>query len=54
MPKKNPHSGSTLREFLADDGRLEEAEAQAIKRVFAWQLEKARKESRLVRLFAAN
>jgi predicted XRE-type DNA-binding protein len=47
-PKKNrkvtDHSGSTFDSFLEEEGIREEAEAVAIKRVLAWQLEKAMQE----------
>jgi antitoxin HicB len=38
MTKKNPHWGTTLDEFLAEDGIRESAKAAALTRVFAWQL----------------
>ena len=34
--KKNPHIGSTLDEFLKDEGVLEELQTQTIKEVVAW------------------
>ena len=37
------HIGSTLDEFLSQDGVLEEVSARAIKRVIAWQLAEAMK-----------
>jgi antitoxin HicB len=40
------HTGSTFDSFLEDEGIREEVEAVAIKRVLAWQLEKAMKEQR--------
>jgi antitoxin HicB len=44
-PKKNRkrtnHSGSTFDSFLEEEGIREEVEAVAIKRVLAWQLERA-------------
>src|SRR5260370_7072480 len=40
------HTGSTFDRFLEDEGIREEVEAVAIKRVLAWQLEKAMKEQR--------
>ncbi|HET7299381.1 MAG TPA: helix-turn-helix transcriptional regulator [Oleiagrimonas sp.] len=40
---KNKHVGSRFDDFLAEDGRLEEATAVAIKRVIAWQFEQAMK-----------
>ncbi len=33
--------GSSLEDFLQDEGRLEEARQIAVKRVLAWQLEQA-------------
>lgn len=47
-PRK-PHIGSTLDNFLKEEGVYEESQAQAIKEVVAWQLAaamKARKMSR--------
>jgi antitoxin HicB len=38
MTKKNPHWGTTLDEFLAEDGIRESAKAAALTRVLAWQL----------------
>lgn len=37
--KTNPHSGSTLADFLKVEGRHEEATGVAIKRVIAWQID---------------
>src|SRR5262252_385400 len=37
-PKKNPHWGSTLDEFLDEEGIREAAKAEAVTRVVAWQL----------------
>jgi antitoxin HicB len=36
--KKNPHWGSTLDDFLNDEGIREAAKAEAVTRVVAWQL----------------
>jgi antitoxin HicB len=36
--KKNPHFGSSLEDFRAAEGILEEATERAIKAVVAWQL----------------
>ena len=36
--KKNPHWGSTLDEFLDQEGFREAARAEAVTRVVAWQL----------------
>jgi antitoxin HicB len=38
MTKKNPHWGTTLDEFLTQDGIREAAKAEAVTRVVAWQL----------------
>lgn len=45
--KKNPHRGSTLDDFLKEEGVLEEFRAAAVKEVIAWQIAKAMKEKRL-------
>jgi antitoxin HicB len=45
--KANPHRGSSLDEFLADQGLLEEATAKAVKKALAWQLSMAMKEQRV-------
>ena len=39
--KSHPRPGSRLEDFLRDEGRLEEATAIAIKRVLAWQIQRA-------------
>ena len=39
MTKKNPHRGSSLDDFLKDEGVLEEFQAAAIKKVIAWQIQ---------------
>jgi hypothetical protein len=36
--KKNPHWGSTLDDFLDEEGIREDAKTEAITRVVAWQL----------------
>ncbi len=43
MAKKkiNPYRGSTLDEFLAEEGILEETQNLAIKEVLAWQIQQA-------------
>jgi antitoxin HicB len=38
-PKKNPHEGSTLDDFLREKGMLEEVEAEAKRRIRRWLLE---------------
>jgi predicted XRE-type DNA-binding protein len=44
---KNKHRGSTLDDFLAQEGSLEEFQARAIKYVVAWQLAEAMREQKL-------
>jgi antitoxin HicB len=45
MSKK--HMGSSLDEFLKEEGIFEEAQAQAVKEVVAWQLAEAMKRKRI-------
>jgi len=47
MSKKN--IGSSLDDFLKEEGIFEEAQAQAIKEVVAWQLAEAMKKNNLSR-----
>lgn len=41
------HLGSSLDDFLIEDGLLAEANAIAIKRILAWQVEQVMKEKKL-------
>lgn len=43
----NPHIGSNLDDFLAEEALLEEATAVAVKRVIAWQIEREMKVQKL-------
>jgi antitoxin HicB len=45
--KRNPHHGSTVDDFLAEEGVLEEFRAIAIKEVIAWQIEQEMKKKKL-------
>lgn len=45
--KRNPHIGSSLDDFLKEEGVFEELEVQAIKEVVAWQLEEAMKKKQV-------
>jgi len=38
---ENPHIGSSLDGFLKEEGQFEDATNYAVKRVLAWQVEKA-------------
>lgn len=44
---RNRHRGSTLDDFLGQEGVLEEFQAKAIKEVVAWQLAEAMRERQL-------
>jgi antitoxin HicB len=41
------HMGSSIDEFLKEEGIFEEAQAQAIKEVVAWQLDEAMKRRKI-------
>jgi antitoxin HicB len=45
----NKHKGSTFDSFLKEEGLLEEAEATAIKRVIAYQLEQVMEKKHLTK-----
>ena len=45
--KRNLHIGSSLNDFLKEEGVFEELQVQAIKEVVAWQLEDAMKKRRV-------
>jgi len=47
MKRKNKHIGSSLNEFLKEEGMLEEARATALKETLAYQLQKAMKRARI-------
>lgn len=53
MPR-HPNRGSTLTDFLDDEGIREEATATAIKRVIAWQLRQAMSEQQLTKTAMAS
>ncbi len=42
-PKKSPHEGSSLDDFLRERGMLEEVEAEAKRRIRRWLLEEQMK-----------
>lgn len=44
---RNKHAGSRLDDFLKEEGIFEEAQAQAIKEVVAWQLDEAMKKRKI-------
>ena len=47
MKKKNPHIGSSLDDFLKEEGILEEARAVALKEALAWQVQRAMKRKKI-------
>jgi len=47
--KRNPHVGSDFDDFLNEENIFDEAQAIAVKRVLAFQLEQGMKESRLTK-----
>ncbi|HYF07107.1 MAG TPA: Fis family transcriptional regulator [Acetobacteraceae bacterium] len=51
---KNPRLGSSFGDFLEEQGLRGEAEAHAIKRVIAWQIEQAMKEQGLTKVEMAR
>lgn len=52
--KRIDHSGSSFDEFLREEGMLEEAEAVAIKRVIAWQLQREMQRKRITKKVMAD
>jgi predicted XRE-type DNA-binding protein len=52
--KKNKHAGSSFDDFLREEGLLAEAEATAVKRVIAFQIEKEMEERNLSKSALAN
>jgi antitoxin HicB len=47
MRNENPHIGSSLDDFLKEEGILEETRATALKEVREWQIQKSVKETKL-------
>ena len=45
--KPNPHIGSTVEDFLKEEGIFEDATDHAVARLLAWQVEKAMQEQRI-------
>src|ERR1700694_3529104 len=54
MKKRNPHIGSSLDEFLAEDGILEETRTMAIKEVVAWQVQQAMERENITKVEMAR
>jgi antitoxin HicB len=49
MKKQNPHIGSSLDEFLAEEGLRDEARAIAIKEAVAWQVQEAMEREKITK-----
>jgi len=47
MKKRNRHIGSSLDDFLGEEGILEETRAIALKEALAWQVQEAMKKGRI-------
>ncbi len=45
--RRKNHMGSSIDDFLKEEGIFEEAQAQAVKEVVAWQLDQARKKRKI-------
>jgi hypothetical protein len=54
MKKRNKHIGSSLEDFLKEEGIFEEAQAQAVKEVVAWQLAETMKKTENLQEQAGN
>ena len=52
--KNNPNIGSTLDDFLREEGIFEDATNYAVKRVLAWQVEKAMREQGITKVEMAR
>lgn len=52
--KRNPHVGSDFDEFLHEENIFDEAQAVAVKRVLAFQLEQNMKKARLTKTAMAK
>ncbi len=50
----HPHIGSTLDDFLCEEGIFEDATSYATKRILAWQLEKAMSEQKITKVEMAR
>jgi DNA-binding phage protein len=52
--KRNPHIGSSLNDFLKAEGLQEDATNYAVKRVLAWQVEKAMRQQGITKVEMAR
>jgi hypothetical protein len=54
MTRHNPHIGSSLNEFLKEEGILEEARAIALKDAVAWQIQQAMENEKITKVEMAR
>jgi hypothetical protein len=54
MKKQNPHIGSSLEDFLKEEGILEEARAIAIKEAVAFQIQKTMEKEQISKVEMAR
>ena len=54
MKKKNPHVGSSLDDFLREEGILEQTRATALKEVIAWQVQQAMRKKKISKVEMAR
>ena len=52
--RKNPHIGSSLDDFLQEEGIYEEVTAKALKKVLAWKFAQAMKAQRVTKTMLAK
>jgi len=45
--QRNKHMGSSIDDFVKEEGIFEEAQAQAVKELVAWQLDEAMKKKKI-------
>jgi predicted XRE-type DNA-binding protein len=50
----NPHIGSSLDDFLKEEGLFEDATNHAVKRILAWQVEEAMKQQGITKVEMAR
>ena len=54
MKKQSPHVGSSLDDFLRDEGILEQTRATALKEVIAWQVQQAMRKKKISKVEMAR
>ena len=54
MKKRNKHIGSSLDDFLKEEGILEEARAIALKETLAWQIQQAMEKDKITKVEMAK